>query len=91
MNKSIVPISLDSLLSSLKSHQLEAIKHIQAPHLILAGAGTGKTITAKIAQMVECGIFDKGRVGAQRFEAVRGHIGRRDINIHKVINVWRLW
>ncbi|MFH1323112.1 MAG: hypothetical protein ABIH80_04695, partial [Methanobacteriota archaeon] len=55
-------------------------------------AGTGKTttITAKIAHIVECGIFDNSRVEAMRFEAVRGHIGRRDINIHKVINVWRI-
>ncbi len=53
--KLVVLISLDSLLSSLKPRQLEAIKHTQSPELILAGAGTGKTttITAKIAYMVE--------------------------------------
>ena len=46
---------LDSLPSSLKPRQLEAIKHTQALQLILAGAGTGKTttITVKIAYMVE--------------------------------------
>ncbi|GFO97653.1 ATP-dependent DNA helicase pcra [groundwater metagenome] len=51
----VIPIPLDSLLSTLKPRQLEAIKHTQAPQLILAGAGTGKTttITAKIAYMVE--------------------------------------
>ena len=51
----VVPITLESLISSLKPRQLEAIKHTQAPQLILAGAGTGKTttITAKIAYMVE--------------------------------------
>ncbi|MBE0524997.1 MAG: UvrD-helicase domain-containing protein, partial [Methanosarcinales archaeon] len=38
-------MTLDSLLSSLKPRQLEAIKHTQAPQLILAGAGTGKTTT----------------------------------------------
>jgi len=79
---------LDSLLSTLKPRQLESIKHTQAPQLILAGTGKTTTITAKIAHMVECGIFDKGRVGAMRFVAVRGHIVRRDINIHKVINMW---
>jgi DNA helicase-2/ATP-dependent DNA helicase PcrA len=44
-----------SLLSTLKLRQLEAVKHTQAPQLILASAGTGKTttITAKIAYMVE--------------------------------------
>ncbi len=53
--KKVVPITLDSLLSTLKPRQIEAIKHTQAPQLILAGAGTGKTttITAKIAYMVE--------------------------------------
>ncbi|MBU4223118.1 MAG: UvrD-helicase domain-containing protein [Euryarchaeota archaeon] len=47
----MVPITLDSLLSTLKPRQLESIQHTQAPQLILAGAGTGKTttITAKIA------------------------------------------
>lgn len=50
-----MPISIDSLLSSLKPRQLEAIQHTQAPQLILAGTGTGKTttITSKIAYMVE--------------------------------------
>ncbi|MFZ3166714.1 MAG: ATP-dependent helicase [Candidatus Methanoperedens sp.] len=54
-NQPVVPIPLNSPLSSLKPRQLEAIKHTQAPQLILAGAGTGKTttITAKIAYMVE--------------------------------------
>jgi DNA helicase-2/ATP-dependent DNA helicase PcrA len=46
---------LDSLLSTLNPRQLESIQHTQAPQLILAGAGTGKTttITAKIAYMCE--------------------------------------
>jgi signal recognition particle GTPase len=53
--KKVLPITLDSLLSSPNPRQLESIKHTQAPQLILAGAGTGKTttITAKIAYMVE--------------------------------------
>ncbi|MFH1323477.1 MAG: UvrD-helicase domain-containing protein [Methanobacteriota archaeon] len=53
--KKVASISLDSFLSSLKPRQLESIKYNQAPQLILAGAGTGKTttITAKIAYMVE--------------------------------------
>ncbi len=54
---------LNSLLSSLKPRQLEAIKHTQSPQLILAGAGTGKTttITAKIAYMVEKENIDPSR------------------------------
>jgi superfamily I DNA/RNA helicase len=55
MTQQVVCISLKSLLSTLKPCQLEAIKHTQAPKMILAGAGTGNTttITAKIAYMVE--------------------------------------
>ena len=66
---------LNSLLSSLKPRQLEAIKHTQAPQLILAGAGTGKTttITAKIAYMVEKENIDPSQILALTFskEAAR--------------------
>jgi len=66
---------LDSLLSSLRPRQLEAIKHTQAPQLILAGAGTGKTttITAKIADMVEKENIDPSQLLALTFskEAAR--------------------
>jgi len=42
---------LNSLLTTLKPRQLEAIKHTQAPQLILAGAGTGKTTTITISMV----------------------------------------
>ena len=44
-------------LSDLNPEQREAVEHNQGPMLILAGAGTGKTrtITARIAHMVERG------------------------------------
>ncbi|MCX9076211.1 MAG: UvrD-helicase domain-containing protein [Candidatus Methanoperedens sp.] len=65
----------DSLLSTLKPRQLEAIKHTQAPQLILAGAGTGKTttITSKIAYMVEKENIDPSQILALTFskEAAR--------------------
>jgi DNA helicase-2/ATP-dependent DNA helicase PcrA len=71
----VVPITLNSLLSTLKSRQLEAIKHTQAPQLIRAGAGTGKTttITAKIAFMVEKENIDPSHILALTFskEAAR--------------------
>jgi len=71
----VVSITLNSLLSSLKPRQLEAIKHTQAPQLILAGAGTGKTttITAKIAYMVEKENIDPSQILALTFskEAAR--------------------
>jgi len=66
---------LNSLLSSLKPRQLEAIKHTGGPQLILAGAGTGKTttITAKIAYMVEKENIDPSHILALTFskEAAR--------------------
>jgi DNA helicase-2/ATP-dependent DNA helicase PcrA len=66
---------LNSLLSDLKPRQLEAIKRISCPQLILAGAGTGKTttITAKIAYMVEREGIDPTQVLALTFsrEAAR--------------------
>ncbi|MFH0904223.1 MAG: UvrD-helicase domain-containing protein [Methanobacteriota archaeon] len=60
---------LDSPLSTLKPRQLEAIKHTQAPQLILAGAGTGKTttITAKIAYIVEKENIDPSHILALTF------------------------
>ena len=68
-------ITLETLLSTLKPRQLEAIKHTQSPQLILAGAGTGKTttITAKIAYMVEKENVDPSQILALTFskEAAR--------------------
>lgn len=45
-------------LSRLNEHQREAVKHIDGPLLILAGAGSGKTstMTHRIAYMIEQGI-----------------------------------
>jgi len=71
----VVPIPLNSLLSSLKSRQLSAIQHTWGSQLILAGAGTGKTttITAKIAYMVEKENIDHPQILALTFskEAAR--------------------
>ena len=45
-------------LSNLNSEQQKAVKHIDGPILILAGAGSGKTttMTHRIAYMIEQGV-----------------------------------
>ena len=45
-------------LSKLNNKQLEAVCHIDAPMLVIAGAGSGKTFTmiTRIAYMIEHGI-----------------------------------
>jgi DNA helicase-2/ATP-dependent DNA helicase PcrA len=51
-------INADQLLSDLTPEQAEAVRHIDGPLLIVAGAGSGKTrvITRRVAYMVAQGI-----------------------------------
>ena len=55
-------------LDHLNENQLEAVRHVEGPLLILAGAGSGKTrvITYRIATMIEQGI-DPGQILAVSF------------------------
>jgi len=47
-----------NILDNLNENQLKAVKHIDGPCLVIAGAGSGKTkvLTTRIAYMIEQGI-----------------------------------
>ena len=54
--------------AQLNSAQREAIRHLDGPCLVIAGAGSGKTrvITQKIAHLIASG-FDPQAIGAITF------------------------
>lgn len=60
---------MSAFLSDLNEQQLEAVKYISGPLLILAGAGTGKTkaIVSKVAYVIDAGIASPREVLAVTF------------------------
>ena len=56
-------------MSQLNPRQSEAVKYIDGPLLVLAGAGSGKTsvITRKIAWLIEGANYDPAKIIAVTF------------------------
>jgi DNA helicase-2/ATP-dependent DNA helicase PcrA len=74
-------------LAGLDEHQLEAVRALRGPVVVLAGAGTGKTrvITHRIAHGVDTGAYSPGRVMAVTFTAkaageMRGRLRMLGVN-----------
>ena len=55
-----VPQTNDFLFKSLHNQQLQAVKHVYGPLLVVAGAGSGKTkaLTHRIANLIEGNSID---------------------------------
>ena len=63
------PVTIQQRLARLNPRQQEAVRYIDGPCLVLAGAGSGKTsvITTKIAYLVQaCGMSAR-RIAAVTF------------------------
>ena len=57
------------LFKSLNNEQLQAVKHVNGPLLVVAGAGSGKTkaLTHRIANLIENNCIDPYNVLAVTF------------------------
>ena len=64
-----MPQTNNFLFKSLNNQQLQAVKHVYGPLLVVAGAGSGKTkaLTHRIANLIENNCIDPYNVLAVTF------------------------
>ena len=70
-----------NLLDNLNKQQLEAVKHIEGPCLVMAGAGSGKTtvISAKVEYLVKTkNINPKNKYSIKKLIEIDIRIKRND-------------
>lgn len=81
---------MDKILKSLNKSQLEAVKEVQSPILILAGAGSGKTrtITSRLAYLIgEVGIDPANTLTLTFTNKAALEMRERALNILKEANI----